>query len=107
MALGLLHYRPWRGQLHGSLGTVWPIARISLWMILRRKLFWALYALALFVFLMFFFGQYLLAWAETQIGETSARRAQRIESFARPFLRSALARFPQASGDSGRSASTR
>ena len=71
MGLGLLHYRPWRGQLHGAMGTVWPIARVSLWMILRRKLFWALYALALFVFLMFFFGQYLLAWAETQVGEAT------------------------------------
>jgi ABC-2 type transport system permease protein len=71
MGLGLLHYRPWRGQLHGSFGAVWPIARVSLWMILRRKLFWALYALALFVFLMFFFGQYLLAWAETQVAEST------------------------------------
>src|SRR5437899_9904589 len=71
MGLSLLHYRPWRGQLRGSAASVWPIARISLWMILRRKLFWVLYALALFVFLMFFFGQYLLAWAETQIGEGS------------------------------------
>ncbi len=71
MALGLLHYRPWRGQLQGSWASVWPIARISLWMILRRKLFWVLYALALFVFLMFFFGQYLLAWAETQVGEST------------------------------------
>lgn len=71
MGLGLLHYRPWRGQLHGAMSAVWPIARVSLWMILRRKLFWALYALALFVFLMFFFGQYLLAWAETQVGEAT------------------------------------
>lgn len=71
MALGLLHYRPWRGQLRGSWAATWPIARISLWMILRRKLFWALYALALLVFLMFFFGQYLLAWAETQVTESS------------------------------------
>ena len=38
----------------------------------RRRLFWVLYALGLLIFLMFFFGQYLLAWAETQ-----ARRARR------------------------------
>src|SRR5262249_50730030 len=31
------------------------------------KLFWALYALALFIFLLFFFGQYLLAFAEDQV----------------------------------------
>jgi ABC-type transport system involved in multi-copper enzyme maturation permease subunit len=69
--LGLLHYRPWRGELHGASASVWPIARVSLWMIFRRKLFWFLYALALLIFLMFFFGQYLLSWAETQIGETN------------------------------------
>jgi ABC-2 type transport system permease protein len=51
----------------------WPIARVSLMMIFRRKLFWALYALALMVFLLFFFGQYLMAWAATQIGEADVR----------------------------------
>jgi hypothetical protein len=35
-------------------------------MVFRRKLFWVLYGLALFIFLMFFFGQYLLFFAETQ-----------------------------------------
>jgi len=35
-------------------------------MMFRRKLFWALYALGLLMFFMFFFGQYLLACAETQ-----------------------------------------
>jgi ABC-2 type transport system permease protein len=71
MGLSLLHYRPWRGQLRGSAASIWPIARVSLWMIFRRKLFWALYALALFVFLMFFFGQYLLAWAQSQAGDNT------------------------------------
>jgi ABC-type transport system involved in multi-copper enzyme maturation permease subunit len=51
----------------------WPIARVSLLMIFRRKLFWAIYALALMVFLMFFFGQYLMSWAVTQIGEQDVR----------------------------------
>ena len=41
----------------------WPIARASLTMLFRRKLFWAIYALAVMVFLLFFFGQYLLFWA--------------------------------------------
>jgi hypothetical protein len=36
-------------------------------MLMRRKLFWALYAVSLFIFLMFFFGGYLLSWMETQI----------------------------------------
>lgn len=65
----LLHYRPWRGRFRRPVFAAWPIARVGLSMILRRKLFWGLYALALMVFLMFFFGQYLLAWAETQAGE--------------------------------------
>jgi hypothetical protein len=32
-----------------------------------------MYALGLFIFLLFFFGQYLLAWAETQTGEENVR----------------------------------
>jgi hypothetical protein len=71
MGHSLLHYRPWRGRLHGPAAGVWPVARVSLWMIFRRKLFWALYGLGLFIFLMFFFGQYLLAWAQTQAGENT------------------------------------
>ena len=46
--------------------SLWPIARVALAMMFRRKLFWVLYAFGLLIFLMFFFGQYLLAWAETQ-----------------------------------------
>jgi hypothetical protein len=42
-------------------------------MMFRRKLFWVLYAFSLFIFLMFFFGQYLLAWAVSQLGEQSVR----------------------------------
>lgn len=64
--VSLLHYRPWRGRFHGSAHSVWPIARTSLRTMFRRKLFWALYALGLLFFLMFFFGQYLLAWTESQ-----------------------------------------
>jgi hypothetical protein len=99
----LLHYRPWRGQLRQpeealwpvaadqpegrfsrwvrtglgvllhAVPTAWPITRTSMWTIFRRRLFWALYALALMVFLLFFFGQYLMAWAETQMGESNVR----------------------------------
>ncbi len=69
----LLHYRPWRGQFRGPSLSVWPIARIALWMIFRRKLFWILYALALLIFFMFFFGQYMLAWAQSQTTEETVR----------------------------------
>jgi ABC-type transport system involved in multi-copper enzyme maturation permease subunit len=65
----LLYYRPWRGRFRAPLAGVWPITRVALGMMLRRKLFWALYALGLVIFAMFFFGQYLLAWAGGQIGE--------------------------------------
>ena len=51
----------------------WPIARSSLNMLFRRKLFWAIYALALMVFLLFFFGQYLMFWALDQLGEQEVR----------------------------------
>ncbi|MFO0842429.1 MAG: ABC transporter permease subunit [Gemmataceae bacterium] len=51
----------------------WPIARVSLQMIFRRKLFWAIYALAVMVFLLFFFGQYLMSWAASQLGEEEVR----------------------------------
>src|SRR5439155_13112623 len=46
----LLHYRPWRGEFRHSIASVWPIARVSLRMIFRRRLFWALYALGLLMF---------------------------------------------------------
>jgi ABC-2 type transport system permease protein len=40
-------------------------------MMFRRKLFWVLYGLGLLFFFMFFFGQYLLAWTESQAGGES------------------------------------
>jgi hypothetical protein len=89
----LLHYRSWRGALQTTAHSVWPIARIALWMIVRRKLFWVLYAFALLIFLMFFFGQYLLAWAESQAMEETVTvgvmRTQPNEfiRFTRGFLR--------------------
>src|SRR5260370_34586809 len=65
--ISLLHYRPWRGEFRGPAWAVWPIARTALGTLLRRKLFWCLYAAGLLVFLMFFFGTFLLDWAQTQL----------------------------------------
>lgn len=65
----LLHYRPWRGSFRRPLAGVWPVARVSLWLIFRRKLFWVLYVLGLFFFLLFFFGQYLLALIPAQAAD--------------------------------------
>jgi ABC-2 type transport system permease protein len=65
----LLAYRPYRGRLRGPAAGAWAIARSGLWTILRRKLFWGMYAFALLIFLFFFFGQYLMSWVSTQLGE--------------------------------------
>jgi ABC-2 type transport system permease protein len=70
---GLLHYRPWHGDFRSSAVSVWPIARVSLMSIFRRKMFWTIYVLGLLIFLLFFFGQYLLSWAQTQIGESDVQ----------------------------------
>jgi ABC-2 type transport system permease protein len=69
----LLTYRPWRGQLLGPWHGVWAIARTSLLMLLRRKLFWALYALSAMIFLFFFYGQYLQSWIGSQLNEQQLR----------------------------------
>jgi ABC-2 type transport system permease protein len=66
----LLHYRAWQGHFRRPLWSVLPIARVALGMLLWRKLFWVVYAFGLFIFLMFFFGSYLLDWAATQLQGT-------------------------------------
>lgn len=66
MVPDLLHYRPWRGRLYSPWRAAWPVARTALGMMFRHKLFWVLYALSLLFFFLFFFGQYLIAWAESQ-----------------------------------------
>jgi ABC-type transport system involved in multi-copper enzyme maturation permease subunit len=82
----LLHYRPWRGVFRGPAAGVWPVARTALLMLLRRRLFWGLYALGAVVFLMFFFGQYLLVWMQTagderfSVGGASYKTAEIIQS---------------------------
>jgi ABC-type transport system involved in multi-copper enzyme maturation permease subunit len=69
----LLHYRAWRGEFQRPVWSVWPVARIALSMMFRRRLFWALYGFGMIYFLLFFFGQYLLAWAESQSAESDVR----------------------------------
>jgi ABC-type transport system involved in multi-copper enzyme maturation permease subunit len=63
----LLHYRPWRGEFREPLLSVWPVARVGLRMMFRYWPFWVIYGLGMLVFLFFFFGQYFLAWADTQV----------------------------------------
>jgi ABC-type transport system involved in multi-copper enzyme maturation permease subunit len=69
----LLHYRPWRGDFRPPAASVWPIARVALLSIFRRWMFWVIYLLGLLIFLLFFFGQYMLSWAKTQAGESSVQ----------------------------------
>jgi ABC-type transport system involved in multi-copper enzyme maturation permease subunit len=69
----LLHYRPWRGEFRPPAASVWPIARVALMSIFRRWLFWVIYVLGLLIFLLFFFGQYMLSWAQTQVGESEVQ----------------------------------
>jgi len=64
-----LQYRPWSGSSRAALWSVWPIARVALGLLLRRRLFWFLYACALLIFLMFFFGSLFFDWAQTQLGD--------------------------------------
>lgn len=67
MDLQLLHYRGWQGSFHRPIWAVWPIARTALKMLFRRWIFWILYAFGLLIFLMFFFGGYMLDWLRTEI----------------------------------------
>lgn len=69
----LLSYRPWRGRLGGPWRGTWAVARLGLAGLVRRKLVWILYVFSLLIFFSFFFGQYLLIWAGSQLGEENVR----------------------------------
>lgn len=62
----LLRYRPWRGTLNGPLSASWAMARMSFLLLVRRRLFWGLFALAALIFFFFFYGQYLVVWIQIQ-----------------------------------------
>ena len=44
MSVDLLQYRPYRGAIRPAWTTIWPIARTALGLLIRRRLFWGLYA---------------------------------------------------------------
>jgi len=62
----LLRYRPWKGTLRNPLFGSLAMARVSLQLMFRRKLFWALYGLAAMIFFFFFYAQYLVVWLQLQ-----------------------------------------
>jgi len=67
----LLRYRPWTGEFRPPICASWAMARSSLRLMMRRKLFWALYALAALIFFFFFYGQYLVVWIQLQTANQS------------------------------------
>jgi ABC-2 type transport system permease protein len=71
----LLRYRPWRGTLRGPGWASLAIARAAITLLIRRRMYWGLFGLSMLVFFFFFYGQYLVVWITTQVGEDSVRFA--------------------------------
>jgi ABC-type transport system involved in multi-copper enzyme maturation permease subunit len=71
----LLRYRPWRGTPRGPLYASTALARASLKLLVRRRLMWGLFALALLVFFFFFYAQYLVVWITNQLATETVRFA--------------------------------
>ena len=71
--LSLLRYRPWKGRFRTPFAASEAIARVSLGIMFRRRLFWALYALSIVIFLFFFYGQYLQVWLEQKLTDETIR----------------------------------
>ncbi|MDY3563216.1 hypothetical protein R5W23_004715 [Gemmata sp. JC673] len=71
----LLRYRPWRGTPLGPLYASAALARASLKLLLRRRLMWGLFGLALLIFFFFFYAQYLMVWITNQFATESVRFA--------------------------------
>jgi len=83
----LLRYRPWKGELNPPVYASWAMARSSLRLLFRRKIFWALYAFALMIFFFFFYGQYLVVWIQMQTA------SQTVNFGAMPVKMSELTKF--------------
>jgi ABC-type transport system involved in multi-copper enzyme maturation permease subunit len=71
----LLRYRPWRGKPRGPIFASLAMARVSLQLMLRRRLLWGLFALGLLVFFFFFYAQYLVVWITRQLATETVRFA--------------------------------
>ena len=71
----LLRYRPWRGTPRGPLFASLAMARVSVRLMLRRRLLWGLFALGLLVFFFFFYAQYLVVWITNQLTTETVRFA--------------------------------
>ena len=62
------------------------IARSSLQLLARRKLFWALYVISILIFLFYFFGQYLMVFLENRVNESLVRTGGVIGRNIRPEI---------------------
>src|SRR3954468_4430825 len=71
----LLRYRPWRGTPRGPLFASLAMARVSVRLLVRRRLLWGLFALGLLVFFFFFYAQYLVVWITKQLATETVRFA--------------------------------
>lgn len=71
----LLRYRPWRGTPRGPLFAAVAMARVSVRLLVRRRLLWGLFALGLLVFFFFFYAQYLVTWITNQLATETVRFA--------------------------------
>jgi len=71
----LLRYRPWRGTPRGPLSASFAMARVSMRLMVRRRLLWGLFALGLLVFFFFFYAQYLVVWITNQLATETVRFA--------------------------------
>ena len=82
----LLRYRalsgPRLGPWHGALA----IAKSALRLLARRKLFWALYAFSVLIFLLYFFGQYLSVFLENRVTESTVRSGSLTNMRIRPEM---------------------
>jgi hypothetical protein len=67
MAIELIGYRGWHGELQSPWKTCWPIVRTSLMLVLRRKIFWLLLGLGLVHFLFSFALIYVKAQLAVQM----------------------------------------
>lgn len=69
----LLHYRRFTDRLRGPWSGVVAIARTSLLLLARRRMFWMLYAASVLIFLFYFFGQYLQVFLENRVADAMVR----------------------------------
>ena len=82
MGIDRLHYHPWEGKLHSPWWSALSIVRVGLLQVFRRKAYWAVLALGLLQFLMFF----AIIYAVTQLGDSRMAGAvlQRLDFTAEP-----------------------